>query len=111
MPGCFFFKKITGAPPKGIGINLRASRHFWGICSWERRDGKWRIRTEYWIVDIDARTLEQYRPAAEGRYEQFDQFEKEDTVQSDKLPCVSFVLDDIFKEIPNFEAGTAGGDS
>lgn len=103
------FRGVEGPPDLVVEILSAGSR---------KRDKVVKLGTyakfgvpEYWIVDIDARTLEQYRPAAEGRYELFNLFEKEDTVQSDKLPCASFVLGDIFKEIPNFGAGTTDGDS
>ncbi|MDQ6419386.1 Uma2 family endonuclease [Paenibacillus sp. LHD-117] len=54
---------------------------------------------EYWVVDAQARTLEQYRLAGDSRYALINLFEDEDRVTSDKLSCVSFVLGDIFKEI------------
>lgn len=52
---------------------------------------------EYWIVDIEARTLEQYHLLGD-RYEMYNLYEGDEIVTSDKLPCVSFVLSDIFKE-------------
>lgn len=55
---------------------------------------------EYWIVDAETRTLEQYR--LEGSvYEIVNLFEGDDVVNSDKLPCVSFAVSDIFRELPN----------
>jgi Uma2 family endonuclease len=56
---------------------------------------------EYWIVDSIARTLEQYQLVDTGIYELRNLFEGNDLVTSDKLPCVSFVIEDIFKEILN----------
>ncbi|WP_372632560.1 Uma2 family endonuclease [Cohnella sp.] len=53
---------------------------------------------EYWLVDPEARTLEQYRLDGE-RYELAQTYEEEDRVSSDKLPCVSFVLGEIFNEV------------
>jgi Uma2 family endonuclease len=53
---------------------------------------------EYWIVDSDARTLEKYRLAGE-KYELHDLYEENERVTSDKLPCVSFVISDIFSEL------------
>ncbi|MFB9276524.1 Uma2 family endonuclease [Cohnella cellulosilytica] len=53
---------------------------------------------EYWLVDPEARTLEQYRLDGE-RYELVQTYEEDDGVSSDKLPCVSFVLGEIFKEV------------
>ncbi len=53
---------------------------------------------EYWIADSDTRTLEQYQLVGE-LYELNNLFEGDDRVTSDKLPCVSFVISDIFKEV------------
>lgn len=54
---------------------------------------------EYWIVDPAARTLEQHRLEGGDRYELFNLFEGDDVVASDMLPCVSFAVSDIFREI------------
>jgi Uma2 family endonuclease len=52
---------------------------------------------EYWIVDPLNRTLERYvLPREGGPYELADLFDQEDHVASDKLPCVSFALRDVF---------------
>ena len=53
---------------------------------------------EYWLVDPEARTLEQYRLDGE-RYELAQTYEEEDRVSSDKLPCVSFMLGEVFNEV------------
>jgi len=53
---------------------------------------------EYWLVDPEAQTLEQYRLDGE-RYELVQKYEEDDRVSSDKLPCVSFVLGEIFNEV------------
>ncbi|MFB9276523.1 Uma2 family endonuclease [Cohnella cellulosilytica] len=53
---------------------------------------------EYWLVDPEARTLEQYRLDGE-RYELVRTYVEDDRVSSDKLPCVSFVLGEIFNEV------------
>lgn len=55
---------------------------------------------EYWIVDPATRTLEQYMLAMDGHYELHSLFEEEDRVTSDQLPCVSFVLSEIFADLP-----------
>lgn len=52
---------------------------------------------EYWIVDPAARTLEQLH-LQDGRYES-RMFAGRDRVTSDKLPCVSFAVSDIFREV------------
>lgn len=54
---------------------------------------------EYWIVDPEARTLEQYRLNDLERFELHELFEGEDTVFSDKLPCASFVVSRIFSDV------------
>lgn len=54
---------------------------------------------EYWIIDTDARTLEQYNLIGD-HYEMRNLFEGDEIVASDKLPCVSFVLRDIFADVP-----------
>jgi Uma2 family endonuclease len=55
---------------------------------------------EYWIVDSEARTLEQFRLVDSGLYELCNLFEGDESVTSDRLPCVSFVIGDIFRDIP-----------
>jgi len=54
--------------------------------------------SEYWLVDPEARTLEQYRLDGE-HYEWVQTYEEDDRVFSDKLPCVSFKFKDIFDNI------------
>ncbi|MBP1988747.1 Uma2 family endonuclease [Paenibacillus eucommiae] len=54
---------------------------------------------EYWIVDSDSQSLEQYRLIGE-LYELYNLFEGDEIVTSDKLPCVSFAISDLFKELP-----------
>jgi len=53
---------------------------------------------EYWLVDPETRTLEQYRLDGE-RYQLAEIYEADDRVSSDKLPCVSFVLGEAFDEV------------
>lgn len=55
---------------------------------------------EYWVIDIDTRTLEQYVLTETGVYELIELFESGDTVSSDKLPCASFALDELFSDLP-----------
>ncbi|WP_127587440.1 Uma2 family endonuclease [Paenibacillus koleovorans] len=57
---------------------------------------------EYWVVDTESRTLEQYRLLDSPIYELHAVFERDDPVASDKLPCVSFTVSDIFKELGSF---------
>jgi len=54
---------------------------------------------EYWIVDPETRTLEQYRPNDLGRYELIDLFERDELVSSDKLSCVSFAVSRLFSDV------------
>jgi len=53
---------------------------------------------EYWIIDTDSKHLEQYRLQGD-RYELYNLFEGDELVTSDKLPCVSFTISEIFKEM------------
>lgn len=56
---------------------------------------------EYWIVDAEARSLEQYRLSESGRYDLIQVYEGHDVVTSDRLPCVSFEVGELFKDMPN----------
>lgn len=49
---------------------------------------------EYWIVDPPHEALEQYI-LTDGKYELFHVFDREEPVQSDRLPCVSFTMGQI----------------
>ncbi|THF72625.1 Uma2 family endonuclease [Cohnella fermenti] len=51
---------------------------------------------EYWIVDAQAGTLEQYT-LENGQYVPGNLFEGEDKVVSDKLPCASFAVGELFR--------------
>lgn len=55
---------------------------------------------EYWVIDSGSRTLERYVLTEAGAYELCDLFEANDAVSSDKLPCVSFVLGELFSDLP-----------
>ena len=55
---------------------------------------------EYWVIDIDTRTLERYDLTDAGFYELTELFESGDTVSSDKLPCASFALSELFSDLP-----------
>ncbi|WP_245183512.1 Uma2 family endonuclease [Lentibacillus salicampi] len=53
---------------------------------------------EYWIVDFKNEAIEQYVLENDGRqYDLADVFEADDTVTSDRLPCVSFTVKDGLK--------------
>ncbi|XID90665.1 Uma2 family endonuclease [Paenibacillaceae bacterium WGS1546] len=62
--------------------------------------------SEYWLVDPGARTLEQYE-LIEAHYELAELYAEEDRVSSDKLPCVSFVLGEIFNEVNRLNLPTS----
>lgn len=51
---------------------------------------------EYWIVDPKGQTLERH-VLADGRYELKAVFEEDETVRSERLPCVSFAVSELFK--------------
>ncbi len=56
---------------------------------------------EYWIIDPESLTMEQYRLDEDGNYVLHQLYEGDDLVTSDMLPCVSFKISDIFAEIHN----------
>lgn len=71
-----------------------------------RKDKVTKLRTyarfgirEYWIVDTESLTMEQYRLDEDGNYALHQLYEGDDLVTSDMLPCVSFKISDIFTEI------------
>lgn len=89
---------VEGAPDLVVEIMSPGSR---------KRDKVLKMRMyarhgvpEYWIVDAVSRTLEQYRMNDGGEHYILQAlFEGDDVVTSDKLPCVSFVVSDIFIEM------------
>ncbi|MEX2416649.1 MAG: Uma2 family endonuclease [Paenibacillaceae bacterium] len=88
---------IEGPPDLVVEILSLSSR---------KRDKVIKMRTyakfgvqEYWIVDADTRTLEQFQHVEGERYELINLFEGNELVTSDKLPCVSYAISDIFREI------------
>ncbi len=54
---------------------------------------------EYWVIDTGARILERYVLTDAGLYELRDLFEEKDAVASDKLPCASFVVGELFSDL------------
>jgi Uma2 family endonuclease len=58
---------------------------------------------EYWIIDPDAMTLEQYVLQGD-RYELGNVFEGEDVVSSERLPCVGFRVSELFAELQYFRS-------
>lgn len=54
--------------------------------------------SECWIVEPEARVIELFRLES-GRYEPYDLFEGDEVVTSDKLPCISFAISDIFRDM------------
>ncbi|WP_168122488.1 Uma2 family endonuclease [Paenibacillus sp. HB172176] len=55
---------------------------------------------EYWIIDAESRTLEQFQLSDGGRYALVQVFEGNDPVTSTSLPCVSFIIDELFRDMP-----------
>jgi Uma2 family endonuclease len=52
---------------------------------------------EYWIIDTNSRTLEQY--VLDGdHYALSNLFEGDDQITSGRLPCVEFAISDLFKD-------------
>lgn len=87
---------IEGAPDLVVEILSPSTR---------RRDkiGKLKVYAkygipEYWIVDPDSGTLEQYE-RFEGTYDLTDIYAGEERVRSNRIPCVSFTMGDIMQAI------------
>jgi Uma2 family endonuclease len=66
-----------------------------------KRDKQKKLKTyaayqipEYWIIDPANEALEQYI-LTDSRYELVNLYDREETVQSDRLPCVSFTMGQI----------------
>ncbi|MFC3803809.1 Uma2 family endonuclease [Cohnella sp. GCM10012308] len=86
---------IEGPPDLVVEILSPGSRH-------RDRVRKQRIYErhgvpEYWILDPVAQTVEQHLLSGE-RYELTCVYEGEDTVTSDRLPCVSFTVAGLFDD-------------
>ncbi|XID90697.1 Uma2 family endonuclease [Paenibacillaceae bacterium WGS1546] len=54
---------------------------------------------EYWIVDPESRTLEQFHLNERGKYALFQLYENDEQVISSKLPCVSFAVSRLFGDV------------
>lgn len=52
---------------------------------------------EYWIIDPESRTLEQF-VLSDGKYELNELFEEDDVVASERLPCVSYRVGELFAD-------------
>ncbi|HLQ97496.1 MAG TPA: Uma2 family endonuclease [Candidatus Dormibacteraeota bacterium] len=57
---------------------------------------------EYWIVDPNLGTLEQYVLSGE-RYDLIDIFQEKDQVISPNIDCISFTMKEIIDGIPELE--------
>lgn len=62
---------------------------------------------EYWLIDPEAQTLERYVLDGDDRYALANLYEQSDRVDSDRLPCVSFTLADIFGEARRLKLTTS----
>ncbi|WP_372636420.1 Uma2 family endonuclease [Cohnella sp.] len=54
---------------------------------------------EYWIVDPDSRTLEQFQLDERGNYVLIQLYEGDELIASDKLHCVSFAISRLFADV------------
>ncbi|QTH41082.1 Uma2 family endonuclease [Cohnella sp. LGH] len=54
---------------------------------------------EYWIIDPEARTLEQFHLDERGKYELTQLYENDEQVVSNRLPCVSFEVSRLFGDV------------
>lgn len=90
-------KGIVGAPDLVVEI----------ISPWSRRRDKvHKLKTyarysipEYWIVDLANWTLEQYVLTGQA-YELVEIYAEDEPVQSERISCVSFTMNDIMSRIP-----------
>ncbi|SFB07898.1 Endonuclease, Uma2 family (restriction endonuclease fold) [Cohnella sp. OV330] len=86
---------IEGAPDLVVEVLSPGSRHRDKVRKLDIY-GKHGVQ-EYWILDPVARTLERYEQEG-NRLTLTELFEGEDRVVSDKLPCISFALSELFAE-------------
>ncbi|MBW5447103.1 Uma2 family endonuclease [Cohnella sp. CFH 77786] len=56
---------------------------------------------EYWIIDPASWTLEQYVLTDSGAYDLLDVFAGDEPVRSERLPCVSFTMEEVRTAIPD----------
>jgi len=54
---------------------------------------------EYWIVDPETETLEQFHLGERDKYVLTQLYEGDELVASDKLPCVSFAVSRLFADV------------
>lgn len=54
---------------------------------------------EYWIVDPEAYTLEQYLLQPDSKYELCDLYEADETLASPRIACAAFTMADIAAEV------------
>jgi len=54
---------------------------------------------EYWIVDPETQTLEQFHLDEHGKYMLMRLYENDEQVSSSKLPCVSFAVSQLFGDV------------
>ncbi len=52
---------------------------------------------EYWIVDPDSATLEQFSLSDSGAYALAETYTGDEQITSERLPCVSFSMDDVMR--------------
>jgi Uma2 family endonuclease len=55
---------------------------------------------EYWIIDLSNFTLEQYVLHNQA-YEMVELYSSDDIVRSERLPCVSFTMNNLVKDLPD----------
>jgi Uma2 family endonuclease len=92
---------INGAPDLVVEISSEHSR---------RRDKVHKTKAyarygvpEYWIVDLTNFTMEQYLLREHG-YELVEVYAGEEPVHSDRLDCVSFTMNDLTRDLPEYPA-------
>ena len=56
--------------------------------------------SEYWVIDVEARALEQFQLSDDGRYKLVQVFEENDLVTSTGFPSVSCAIDELLRDMP-----------
>lgn len=55
---------------------------------------------EYWILDLAKATLEQYM-LSDKQYERLNVYEGEQIVQTKRIPCIRFTMNELFASLPD----------
>ncbi|SFU96783.1 Uma2 family endonuclease [Alicyclobacillus macrosporangiidus] len=59
---------------------------------------------EYWVVDPDAAVLERYTADEGGGFRLAAAYRENQTVMSNRFPCIRFCVRDVFQAVPKFRS-------